>query len=485
MIFCRSTPWKHAWPQSLNQPSPPTLMLLMTRTKPRQSCTFRRRPRQQKRHGSKQSEDCRGLASQTRQYQPSNTPAPPRPRMKTAMTWNSQTPKEPTLWAAAPSATFTASRSDSTQASEEHTLLQRSLAAGCEDGRLVPHACARSVLTPHDHITNVQKSLGNSVDRIRRGPSVRLLLGPTVGTWRDLQHRRSYTGGHNACVHAVVCGLKLAAPGISTEPRGFTASQSRPADILTTAAVPGRGVALDACVASPNAAAARGDAAQASFDRKLSHYRDEISFEKKGYDSIMLRVQGDELFRDSQLAIGWTEEHRPYLDSLMAIDFSCIASLKERQRYANNYSLGVNDQGPKPGPRKKRAGFPPALNKLLYLKKQVENPKPFIPENLGFRQRPIAERERLEQQWKRWGGTIGLNLLLLLQLGGRHKNGKNKYFFGVVKESQRFSFQGVSLAGDSDGVSKQDSAPRALITCHTQLFLSCARGSINMFEVFC
>ena len=47
--------------------------------------------------------------------------------------------------------------------------------------------------------------------------------------------------------------------------------------MFTTAGVPGRSAALDVCVASPNAAAARGDAAQASFDRKLSHHRDEIS----------------------------------------------------------------------------------------------------------------------------------------------------------------------------------------------------------------
>ena len=31
--------------------------------------------------------------------------------------------------------------------------------------------------------------------------------------------------GHNACVHAVVCGMKLADPGITTEPRGLTTSQ--------------------------------------------------------------------------------------------------------------------------------------------------------------------------------------------------------------------------------------------------------------------
>ena len=66
--------------------------------------------------------------------------------------------------------------------------------------------------------------------------------------------------------------MKLAVPGIS----GLTASQSRPASISTNAAVPGRSAALDVCVASSIAAAARGDAAQAAFNRKLSHYRNEI-----------------------------------------------------------------------------------------------------------------------------------------------------------------------------------------------------------------
>ena len=75
------------------------------------------------------------------------------------------------------------------------------------------------------------------------------------------------TRGHYACVHAVVCGVQLADPGITTERRGRTASQSRPA------AVPGRSAALDVCVASSIAAAARGDAAH---DRKVSHYRNEI-----------------------------------------------------------------------------------------------------------------------------------------------------------------------------------------------------------------
>ena len=43
----------------------------------------------------------------------------------------------------------------------------------------------------------------------------------------------------------------LADPGITTEPTGLTETQSRPADLFTAAAVPGRSAALGVCVASP------------------------------------------------------------------------------------------------------------------------------------------------------------------------------------------------------------------------------------------
>eukprot|EP00973_Karenia_brevis_P002071 280497-Karenia_brevis.AAC.1 len=80
------------------------------------------------------------------------------------------------------------------------------------------------------------------------------------------------TRGHYACVHKVVEGLRLADAGVTMEPQGLTSTQARPADILTTAAVPGRSAALDVCVASPNAAQAGLDATQAAFTRKLEHY---------------------------------------------------------------------------------------------------------------------------------------------------------------------------------------------------------------------
>ena len=55
-------------------------------------------------------------------------------------------------------------------------------------------ACAGSVLTPHDNITNVQKKTWQqNLGGRRTVPVLRLLLGPSTGAPRDLQHRRSHT----------------------------------------------------------------------------------------------------------------------------------------------------------------------------------------------------------------------------------------------------------------------------------------------------
>ena len=130
--------------------------------------------------------------------------------------------------------------------------------------------------TPHDYVTNIQKRLGN---RLWEGDGQCRCCGSFLASQRENAETCSTpeaTWEHCACVHAVVWGMKLADPGITTEPRGLTVSQSRLADIFTTAAVPGRSAALDVCVASSIAAAARGDAAQVAFDRKLAHCRNLI-----------------------------------------------------------------------------------------------------------------------------------------------------------------------------------------------------------------
>ena len=125
----------------------------------------------------------------------------------------------------------------------------------------------------HDYITNVQKRLGNRAwTGFANAVCVDHPRTPNLNTEKPAAPPKPLRGTTHAFTPSW-CGLKLADPGITTEPRGLTATQSSPVDLFTAAAVPGRSAALDVCVASPNAAAARGEAA---FDRKLSDYWHEI-----------------------------------------------------------------------------------------------------------------------------------------------------------------------------------------------------------------
>ena len=96
------------------------------------------------------------------------------------------------------------------------------------------------------------------------------------------------------------------------------------------------------------------DPQNSAINFKASEQRD--MRKKKGCESITLGFQGDEQDRNSQLATGWTEEHCQHWDSLMAIGFSFSATPKERTRHENKYTLGVNGQGPKPGPMRNKQG---------------------------------------------------------------------------------------------------------------------------------
>ncbi len=130
-----------------------------------------------------------------------------------------------------------------------------------------------SVLSEADYVVNIQKRLGA---RVREAHELCHLCGQVMD--QQLEHSElsplaEATRGHYACVRALVNGFRLADPGVMTEPAGLTSNLDRPADILTTAAVPGRSAAIDVCIASPNASIAAGDAAAAAFRRKLRRYR--------------------------------------------------------------------------------------------------------------------------------------------------------------------------------------------------------------------
>ena len=130
-----------------------------------------------------------------------------------------------------------------------------------------------SVLTEPDYVANIQKRLGA---KLREGCDLCHLCGAPLDA--QLEHSElcpiaEATRGHYACVRSLVAGFRLADPNVTTEPAGLTSTLDRPADILTTAAVPGRSAAIDVCVASRNTSVAAGDAAAAAFRRKLRRYR--------------------------------------------------------------------------------------------------------------------------------------------------------------------------------------------------------------------
>ena len=105
------------------------------------------------------------------------------------------------------------------------------------------------------------------------------------------------------------------------QPRNSDSQKHNPDRLIffTTAAVPGRSAALDVCAASPNAAAARGDAAQAAFDRKISQYKQQIPD---------LRGQGI-LYRP----LVWTAEKRPHPAATRTLQHAAdIASSRNGQQ---------------------------------------------------------------------------------------------------------------------------------------------------------
>ena len=133
-------------------------------------------------------------------------------------------------------------------------------------------ACAGSVLSPHDCITNVQKRLGNRVWAVVSVDAAVPSWAHSFSTRRNLQHCRSQAGCTSRVFTPWFAARNLRILALPRNPKG-SLLRNPGRLIFFTAAVPGRSAALDVCVASSIAAAARGDAAKAAFDRKLSHYR--------------------------------------------------------------------------------------------------------------------------------------------------------------------------------------------------------------------
>ena len=80
------------------------------------------------------------------------------------------------------------------------------------------------------------------------------------------------TRGHYAVVASVADGMVIADAGLQTEVRGLTNTGERPADILTSGALPGTQTALDITIAAQDAIHAGLDACRSAYSRKMNNY---------------------------------------------------------------------------------------------------------------------------------------------------------------------------------------------------------------------
>jgi len=132
------------------------------------------------------------------------------------------------------------------------------------------------------------------------------------------------TKGHNAIRDTILAYAAEVDPSADREPEGLVASQprARPADVLTSAAIPGRLAALDIGVTSP-AAAGGEDAADAMFQRKVAEHdsqRAELEAQNIVYRPII-----------------WTHFGRPHEAALDAIRH--ISKLVARRRGGVNANV--------------------------------------------------------------------------------------------------------------------------------------------------
>ena len=176
-----------------------------------------------------------------------------------------------------------------------------------------------------------------------------------------------------------------------------------------------------------------------------------------------------------KIAIGWTEEYGQYLDSLVSIDFSYTAFRRKSVRDVKTiYTLGVNGQGPKPGPVNKgriptsseqtsRSEAASGGIQIMYI------PETFaIPTTTTWRKGKVGaamEAMGMEQLvtiflllFTLVDATIMARLIYVLSHWGKNNS-------DVFRE---FRLLALAVPLWADGRCKHRTEPRASFTCHTR-----------------
>ena len=95
---------------------------------------------------------------------------------------------------------------------------------------------------------------------------------------------------------------------------------------------------------------------------------------REGHDSIVIRWQEDEKYRNSQQAHGWTEEICRYLDHLTNMSYT--APWHQRHRCESTITLACNDEDRQAGPMRARTDFKPTTQNLTVLQQNKDDKIP-------------------------------------------------------------------------------------------------------------
>ena len=112
---------------------------------------------------------------------------------------------------------------------------------------------------------------------------------------------------------------------------------------------------------------------------------------RRKFTSILDRWQNDEIYRDSQLVHGWTEEYVKYLDYISKIDISYDARYNHRNRYENSLFMRGVDSNRQAGPLCQRPDYKSSASALVSLQRAQGKGVPHIPMNLRTRQRDTLD----------------------------------------------------------------------------------------------
>ena len=181
------------------------------------------------------------------------------------------------------------------------------------------------------------------------------------------------------------------------------------------------------------------------------------------HPSILSRWQNDEIYRASQVAIGWTETYVKYLDNLTTVDIKHDAPHRQRFRCENMILMRSDDPNSQAVQLWEREDYKTSTSALMCLQQVQGKGMPHIPMHMTTRQHntldPTIQQklEWLSQNWQTQFSTPVFGWMDKTRHGGILNTGK--HLSSGESGNQR---SGKTKSGRRNGKRRQQSSIRKL-----------------------